>query len=162
MLFQNCKEQLTSILFGFLLILLFVIPIITFGIEDIEDYEIAEKDLENHEIILKRNNTSKELDTDSTSSVITIQTPSRTIPELYYQLGDLEAFSFNRYDKGIYYLNKIIKEYKESTYNPKSYFTIAYIYEIKGDTLNALKIYSSSLKTSFNALYSPPFHPAKL
>ena len=37
MLFQNSKEQLTSILFGFLLILLFVIPIIIFGIEDIED-----------------------------------------------------------------------------------------------------------------------------
>ena len=130
------------------------LPMANSRIKSIEDYENAEKDLENHELILKSNNASKNLDTDSTSSVITIETPSRTIPELYYQLGDLEAFSFNRYDKGIYYLNKIIKEYKESPYNPKSYFTIAYIYEIKGDTLNALKIRDELLELYPNSDYS--------
>ncbi|MBT4554996.1 MAG: hypothetical protein HOC41_04880, partial [Candidatus Marinimicrobia bacterium] len=77
-------------------------------------------------------------ESDTTKQSVSIIKPDRSIPELYYQLGDLEAFSFNRNSEGIAFLQKIITDYSESSFHAKSMFTIAFMYESNGDSLNAL------------------------
>ena len=87
---------------------------------------------------------------------VSIQTPKRSIPELLYQLGDLEAFGFNRYENGINYLEQVIDQYKESNFHAKSFFTLAFIYDTINDTINAkinrenlLKLYPDSDYSKF-------------
>ena len=47
---------------------------------------------------------------------------SKTMEELLYLLGDIEAFSFDRIDSGIVYFEKIIKMNSLSPFVPKSIF----------------------------------------
>ena len=104
-------------------------------IKSIETYENAQKDLKNH-LIIKEKDLEKPNENLETLNV-SIQAPERSIPELLYQLGDLEAFSFNRYENGIDYLEQVIDKHIESEFHAKSFFTLAFIYDTKGDTIKA-------------------------
>tara|TARA_B100001250_G_scaffold414484_1_gene453178 strand:- start:2671 stop:4401 length:1731 start_codon:yes stop_codon:yes gene_type:complete len=113
----------------------FFVPMANSRVKSIEIYENAQNDLKNHQIIKEKDieDNSENLETLNVS----IQTPKRSIPELLYLLGDLEAFSFTRYDNGINYLEQVIDQYKDSDFHAKSFFTLAFIYDSKGDTINA-------------------------
>ena len=114
-------------------------------------YQEAQKDLETHLTILSQDTTQvlTELDTpvfdpetgeaiiETINPLVSVVTPDRTIPELYYQLADLEAFSFKRYTQGIQYLNQINSEYPESPFHAKSIFTMAFMFENMADSVNA-------------------------
>ena len=60
---------------------------------------------------------------------------SKSMEELLYLLGDIEAFSFDRIDSGIVYFEKIIEMDSSSPFVPKSIFTLAMIYENTKDSL---------------------------
>ncbi len=62
-------------------------------------------------------------------SVSRTDSPSKELPELYYQIADLEAFSFNRKNKAIEILNKIINQFPDSPFKPKALFSLVFIYE---------------------------------
>ena len=113
----------------------FFVPMANSRIKSIETYENAQKDLKNH-LIIKEKDLEKPSENLEKLNV-SIQTPERSIPELLYQLGDLEAFSFNRYENGIDYLEQVIDQHIESEFHAKSFFTLAFIYDDKGDTIKA-------------------------
>jgi len=113
----------------------FFVPMANSRIKSIETYENAQKDLKSHSII-KEKDIEKPNENLETLNV-SIQAPERSIPELLYQLGDLEAFSFNRYENGIDYLEQVIDKHIESEFHAKSFFTLAFIYDTKGDTIKA-------------------------
>tara|TARA_B110000196_G_scaffold15140_1_gene12095 strand:- start:335 stop:2104 length:1770 start_codon:yes stop_codon:yes gene_type:complete len=94
------------------------------------------------------------VDTDLMNKSVSIMVPDRSIPELYYQLADLEAFNFNRIAQGIDLLNKIISEYPDSPFHPKSIFTLAFMYESMGDSLRAEKTRKSLLDAYPNSEYA--------
>ena len=100
-------------------------------------YQEAQKDLETHLTILSQATTQVSTESDTLNSLVSVVTPDRTIPELYYQLADLEAFSFKRYTQGIQYLNQINSEYPESPFHAKSIFTMAFMFENMADSVNA-------------------------
>ena len=60
---------------------------------------------------------------------------SKSMEELLYLLGDIEAFSFDRIDSGIVYFEKILEIDSSSPFVPKSIFTLAMIYENTKDSL---------------------------
>lgn len=91
---------------------------------------------------------------DLINKSVSIMVPHRSIPELYYQLADLEAFNFNRIPQGIELLNKIISEYPDSPFHPKSIFTLAFMYESMGDSLSAENTRNSLLDAYPNSEYS--------
>ncbi|MDP6201841.1 MAG: tetratricopeptide repeat protein [Candidatus Marinimicrobia bacterium] len=131
-------------------------------------YQEAEKDLETHLTILTQDTT--QISTESDTSVFDPETgeaiietlnplvsavaPDRTIPELYYQLADLEAFSFKRYTKGIQYLNQINSEYPESPFHAKSIFTMAFMFENMADSVNAQSTRDHLLESFPNSEYA--------
>ena len=131
-------------------------------------YQEAQKDLETHLTILTQDTTqiSTELETpvfDSETSediietlnpLVSVVTPDRTIPELYYQLADLEAFSFKRYAQGIQYLNQINSEYPESPFHAKSIFTMAFMFENMADSVNAQSTRDHLLESFPNSEYA--------
>ena len=82
------------------------------------------------------------------------QNIQRSIPEIYYQLADLEAFDFKRYNVSIKYLNTIIKEYPESSFTPKAMFSLMYIYETIQDSSSASSIKDSILINFPNSEYA--------
>lgn len=107
----------------------------------IEVYQNAVKDLE---ILSKVVDPSKDLDEveilDSTKISIPKEVkPKRTQPELYYQLADLEAFTFDRYQQSTSYLNMIIEEYPDSPFRSKSLFALVFVHEALGDTISSVK-----------------------
>ena len=110
-------------------------PMANSKLDAIEVYQIAQKDLETHKSLSVDD--SSEIHLDSLNQSVSVTLPKRSIPELYYQLGDLESFRFNRHKNGIEYLNKIISEYPESPFVPKAMFTLAFIYNSIGDTVLA-------------------------
>jgi len=73
--------------------------------------------------------------------------PSKSVEELLYLLGDIEAFSFDRIDSGIVYFEKIIELNSSSPFVPKSIFTLAMIYENNEDSLMVDK-YKTLLQTN--------------
>ena len=92
-------------------------------------------------------NTEKEIDTinlkdpqknevDSTLNVSLIA-PVKSLPELYYQLADLEAFSFSRYSESIKIFEKIILEFPDSDFRPKSIFALIFVYDQLNDSLSS-------------------------
>ena len=92
-------------------------------------------------------NTEKEIDTinlkdsqkdevDSTLNVSLIA-PVKPLPELYYQLADLEAFSFSRYSESIKIFEKIILEFPDSDFRPKSIFALIFVYDQLNDSLSS-------------------------
>ena len=131
-------------------------------------YQEAEKDLETHLTILTQDTT--QISTESDTSVFDPETgeaiietlnplvsavaPDRTIPELYYQLADLEAFSFKRYTQGIQYLNQINSEYPESPFHAKSIFTMAFMFENMADSVNAQSTRDHLLESFPNSEYA--------
>ena len=72
--------------------------------------------------------------------------PDRTVPELYYQLADLEAFTFDRYEESISYLKKIIDEFPESKFKSKSMFALVFVYEALNDSISSEQIKLNLLK----------------
>ena len=131
-------------------------------------YQEAQKDLETHLTILMQDSTqvSTELDTpvfdpetgeaiiETINPLVSVGTPDRTIPELYYQLADLEAFSFKRYTQGIQYLNQINSEYPESPFHAKSIFTMAFMFENMADSVNARSTRDHLLESFPNSEYA--------
>ena len=131
-------------------------------------YQEAEKDLETHLTILTQDTTqiSTESDTsvfdpetgeaiiETLNPLVSAVTPDRTIPELYYQLADLEAFSFKRYTQGIQYLNQINSEYPESPFHAKSIFTMAFMFENMADSVNAQSTRDHLLESFPNSEYA--------
>ena len=115
----------------------FLVPLAKSKSNAIEVFQDAEKELKTHQTI----NVSEDLqninNNDSTFLNVSLVSPKRSIPELYYQLADLEAFSFQRYDKSIDYLKKIISEYSDSPFKPKAMFVLAFVYETIDDTISA-------------------------
>ena len=134
----------------------------------IRTYQEAQKDLETHLTMLSQDTTqvSTELDTtvfdsetgeaiiETLNPLVSVVTPDRTIPELYYQLADLEAFSFKRYKQGIQYLNQINSEYPESHFHAKSLFTMAFIFENMADSVNAQSTRDHLLESFPNSEYA--------
>ena len=131
-------------------------------------YQEAQKDLETHLTILTQDTTqiSTESDTsvfdpetgeaiiETLNPLVSAVTPDRTIPELYYQLADLEAFSFKRYAQGIQYLNQINSEYPESPFHAKSIFTMAFMFENMADYVNAQSTRDHLLESFPNSEYA--------
>ncbi|MEC9307708.1 MAG: tetratricopeptide repeat protein, partial [Candidatus Neomarinimicrobiota bacterium] len=96
----------------------------------ISTYQEAEKDLDSHRNIpIEDDTTLVASDHDTLSTSVSIIIPERTVPELYYQLADLEAFSFSRYPQAIEFLNNIINEYPDSPFQAKSMFALAFVHE---------------------------------
>jgi tetratricopeptide (TPR) repeat protein len=117
-------------------------------------YQEAQKDLETHLTILTQDSTQASTELDTLNLIVSVVTPDRTIPELYYQLADLEAFSFKRYTQGIQYLNQINSEYPESPFHAKSIFTLAFIFENMADSVNAQSSRDHLLESFPNSEYA--------
>ena len=124
----------------------------------IEIYQEAQKDLETHEIISTQDSTLLAAESDSLVPGISVIVPDREVPELYYQLADLEAFSFNRYAEGIQFLKKIISNFPESSFRPKSIFTMAFMYEIMGDSIQAEQTRDILMESYPNSEYAAYLH----
>ena len=99
-------------------------------VKSIGIYQKAKNDIE---LIISQSSNQK---TDSTLSVSTVA-PEKTLPELYYQIADLEAFTFSRYAESINMFEKVISEYPETEFKPKSMFALNFIYYQLQDTLKA-------------------------
>ena len=117
-------------------------------------YQEAQKDLETHLTILTQDTTQVSTELDTLNPIVSVVTPDRTIPELYYQLADLEAFSFKRYAQGIQYLNQINSEYPESPFHAKSIFTMAFMFENMADSVNAQSTRDLLLESFPNSEYA--------
>ena len=117
-------------------------------------YQEAQKDLETHLTILTQDSTQASTELDTLNLIVSVVTPDRTIPELYYQLADLEAFSFKRYTQGIQYLNQINSEYPESPFHAKSIFTLAFMFENMSDSVNAQSSRDHLLESFPNSEYA--------
>ena len=117
-------------------------------------YQEAQKDLETHLTILMQDSTQVSTELDTLNPIVSVVTPDRTIPELYYQLADLEAFSFKRYTQGIQYLNQINSEYPESPFHAKSIFTMAFMFENMADSVNAQSTRDLLLESFPNSEYA--------
>ena len=106
------------------------VPMANSRISAIDTYNDVKKDLETHQSLKRVQN---EFD-DSTKTNVSAVIPDKTVPELLYHLGDLEAFSFKRYNIGIDYFNIVIEQHGNSSYNAKSHFALMFIYDILGDS----------------------------
>ena len=111
----------------------------------ITTYLKAQADIDRHKNMLEASESISQIDSkDSTErelkSVSIEKAPDRDLPELYYQLADLEAFSFNRYNESEIFLNKIIKDYPESEFRPKAMFALIFVYESLEDLISTGKI----------------------
>lgn len=67
-----------------------------------------------------------------------------SIASHYYNLGELEAFHFKRQDSSLTHFQRIVNEFPESEYYPKSLFSLYYINFSTGDTITA-DIYSKRI-----------------
>ena len=107
----------------------------------IDEYQEANRDLHIHETMNKSElNPGEPVEPiDSTRSFVSSKVrPDRTEPELYYQLADLEAFTFNRLQESIIYLEKVINDYPETTFRSKSMFALVFVYESLNDSILSL------------------------
>ena len=126
------------------------VPMANSRISAIDTYNDIKKDLETYQSLEKIEN---EFD-DSTKTNVSIVLPDKTVPELLYHIGDLEAFTFKRYNIGIDYFNMIIEQHRNSSFNPKSHFALMFIYDIIGDS-SSYNSTKSTLLTNFpNSEYS--------
>ena len=126
------------------------VPMANSRISAIDTYNDIKKDLETHQSLKKIEN---EFD-DSTKTNVSVVLPDKTVPELLYHIGDLEAFTFKRYNIGIDYFNMIIEQHRNSSFNPKSHFALMFIYDIIGDS-SSYNSTKNTLLTNFpNSEYS--------
>ena len=65
---------------------------------------------------------------------------TKSLPQLIYELADVEWFSFKRKNESITYFMLIVDNYEQSLFHPKALFTLSYIYRTVGDSINALKM----------------------
>ena len=79
---------------------------------------------------------SENIEVDSVLSV-SLVTPEKSLPELYYQLADLEAFSFARYPESIKIFEKIITEFSDTEFKPKSMFALIFVCDRINDSLKS-------------------------
>jgi len=112
-------------------------------VEAISLYEKTTTDiqsfLENEKLLLSD---TLQIGLDSVRKVtknVSLVKPKKSLPELYYLLADLEAFKFQRYNESIFYLNRIINDFSDSDYKPKSLFTLSFIYRMNDEEEKALK-----------------------
>ena len=126
------------------------VPMANSRISAIDTYNDIKKDLETYQSLKKIEN---EFD-DSTKTNVSVVLPDKTVPELLYHIGDLEAFTFKRYNIGIDYFNMIIEQHRNSSFNPKSHFALMFIYDIIGDS-SSYNSTKNTLLTNFpNSEYS--------
>tara|TARA_Y100000590_G_C15733047_1_gene1017699 strand:- start:993 stop:2756 length:1764 start_codon:yes stop_codon:yes gene_type:complete len=92
--------------------------------------------------------------TDTTKIAETLKSPEKSEPELLYQLGDLEAFTFNRLDQGIEFFNRIVTHHPESPFHSKSLFTLSLVYDDIGDSINANKTQEDLLRQYPNSEFA--------
>ncbi len=109
-----------------------------------------------NEDILKINSIETEQNSTDSTLNTSVARPLKSLPELYYQLADLEAFSFSRYIESIKLFEKIIYEFPTSEFKPKSIFALVFIYDqyndiTKSDSLKNLLLekYPNSEYTSY-------------
>ena len=105
--------------------------------KSISVYQEAQKDLETYKNINIQEETKDTSKIDSVGLSVSLITPKRSQAELYYQIADLEAFTFQRYKESINHLDHIISNFPDSEYKPKSIFALAFIYESMGDSVTA-------------------------
>ena len=122
----------------------------------IDLYQRAIVDVERHsKIDISENNAAFDsLINSTTASMPKEVRPDRTVPELYYQLADLEAFTFDRYEESISYLKKIIDEFPESKFKSKSMFALVFVYEALNDSISSSKMKSNLLKNYPHSEYT--------
>ncbi|MBT3180508.1 MAG: hypothetical protein HOB40_07295 [Candidatus Marinimicrobia bacterium] len=120
----------------------------------IDIYQEAEKDLEKHIELLSIDSSLVSSETDSNDMGVSVIIPDRSIPELYYQLADLESFKFNRNAEGISYLKIIISDYPESPFHAKAMFAISFMFDSNGDSLEATIAQEQLEKTYPNSEYT--------
>ena len=97
---------------------------------------IKELDKYNSAKDVLKNIDNKEISVDSLAAEQVIDT-SKVVVELY-NLGELEAFHFNRIDSSIIYFNRIINDFPNSELTSKSMYTLSHLYEQLGDTSQSL------------------------
>jgi len=90
-----------------------------------------------------------ELDTIKSDSIQSIKNSEIiqkkiTIAENLYNLGELEAFHFDRSDSSMKHFKRITDEFTDSDYYPKSLFVLYYLYRERDDTLKA-NLYSEKI-----------------
>ena len=114
----------------------------------IDLYQIAVKDIEQHsKMDISENIAVSDSLIDSTKTSIPKEVrPDRAVPELYYQLADLEAFTFDRYEESILFLKRIINDFPESKFKSKSMFALVFVYEALDDSISSAEIKSNLLK----------------
>ena len=114
----------------------------------IDLYQIAVEDLEKHsKMDISENIAVSDSLIDSTKTSIPKEVrPDRAVPELYYQLADLEAFTFDRYEESILFLKRIINDFPESKFKSKSMFALVFVYEALDDSISSAEIKSNLLK----------------
>ena len=126
------------------------VPMANSRINAIDTYNDVKKDLETYQSLKK---IEGEFD-DSTKTNVSVVLPDKTVPELLYHIGDLEAFTFKRYNIGIDYFNMIIEKHRNSSFNPKSHFALMFIYDIIEDS-SSYNLTKNILLTNFpNSEYS--------
>ncbi len=67
----------------------------------------------------------------SKDSIVVKNFLEEKISFFYYSIAEIESFRFNHIDKGINYFNIIVNEYPNSSYSPKSLFSLYFLYEKK-------------------------------
>jgi TolA-binding protein len=71
-----------------------------------------------------------------------------------FKLGELEAFHFNQIDTSIIYFDRIIEEYPESDLDVKAMYTLSYLYEQIGDTIQSTKYEEKIVKNYADSEYA--------
>jgi TolA-binding protein len=69
-------------------------------------------------------------------------------------LGELEAFHFNQIDTSIIYFNRIIHDFPKSDLDAKAMYTISYLYEQIGDTIQSTKYEEKIVKNYADSEYA--------
>ncbi len=114
----------------------------------ITTYQNTEKEIE----IINLKKSQKE-EVDSTLN-IPLVSPVKSLPELYYQLADLEAFSFSRYSESIKIFEKIIIEFPNTDFKPKSIFALIFVYDQLKDSLKSQSNREQLLENFPNSEYA--------
>tara|TARA_B100001996_G_scaffold381025_1_gene369633 strand:- start:1094 stop:2839 length:1746 start_codon:yes stop_codon:yes gene_type:complete len=129
-------------------------------VTSIDLYLEAEKEIE----ALKATVTNDTIPTLDAKNDSTIENnnpidPDRELPKLFYQLADLEAFTFGRVYKGINYLEKIILDYPTSPFIGQSMFSMIFIYDQLGDKVKSDSVRNILLETLPNSEYASYISP---
>ncbi len=106
----------------------------------IATYQETEQEIEAFQIKDSKNDAL-----DSTLNV-SLLSSSKSLPELYYQLADLEAFSFDRHTESVNLFEKIILEFPDTEFKPKSMFALVFVYSQLNVSLKSQSIRKNLLE----------------